>query len=82
MKSNLKRLAEIQKSLVKHINEEIKNDEDPMYMATMLLKHSMILYKEMLSDEEIKNMLNHVIDTFEEDYANSILIRTSKRTMH
>lgn len=82
MKSNLKRMAEIQESLTKHINKEIKDDEDPMYMATMLLKHAMILYKEMLSDEEIKSMLGHVIDTVEQDYAGFSATKTTKKTMH
>jgi len=82
MKSNLKRMAEIQESLTKHINKELKDDEDPMYMATMLLKHAMILYKEMLSDEEIKNMLGHVIDTVEQDYAGFTTTKTTKKTIH
>ena len=68
MKNNLKRMAEIQDKLTKHIKTELKDDQDPMYMATMLLKHSIILYKAILSDQEIKNMLGHVIDTVEEDY--------------
>jgi len=53
-----------------------------LYMATMLLKHAMILYKEMLSDEEIKNMLGHVIDTVEQDYAGFSITKTTKKTIH
>ena len=75
-------MAEIQESLTKHINKELKDDEDPLYMATMLLKHAMILYKEMLSDEEIKNMLGHVIDTVEQDYAGFSITKTTKKTIH
>jgi len=82
MKSNLKRMAEIQDSLTKHIKTELKDEEDPMYMATMLLKHAMILYKSMLTDEEIKNMLGHVIDTVEQDYAGFDFKPTKKTTMH
>ena len=82
MKSNLKRMAEIQDRLTKHIKTELKDEEDPMYMATMLLKHAMILYKAMLTDEEIKNMLGHVIDTVEQDYAGFDFKPTKKTTMH
>lgn len=82
MKSNLKRMAEIQDRLTKHIKTELKDEEDPMYMATMLLKHAMILYKSMLTEEEIKNMLGHVIDTVEQDYAGFDFKPTKKTTMH
>ena len=43
MENNIKRMQEIQESLTKHINKELKDDEDLLYMATMLLKHAMIL---------------------------------------
>ena len=55
-----RRLREIQKHLVNHIEKEIQEDEDYMYMATMLLKHSMVLYKTFLTDDEIRRMLRHV----------------------
>ena len=55
-----KRMAEIQNLLVKHIEKQLKLDEDFMLMATMLLKHSMVLYKTFLDDEQIKKMLHHV----------------------
>ena len=55
-----KRLRDIQRHLVKHIEKEIQDEEDFMYMATMLLKHSMVLYKTFLSDDEIRRMLRHV----------------------
>ena len=51
-----------------------------MYMATMLLKHSIVLYKTLLHDEEIKNMLGHVIETLEQDYPD--ILTQTKRTMH
>ena len=82
MKNNLKRMAEIQDKLTKHIKTELKDDQDPMYMATMLLKHSIILYKAILSDQEIKNMLGHVIDTVEEDYNGYEVTKPSKKTLH
>lgn len=82
MENNIKRMQEIQESLTKHINKELKDDEDLLYMATMLLKHAMILYKEMLSDEEIKNMLGHVIDTIGQDFPTYEYIKSSKKTIH
>ena len=38
-----------------------------MYVATMLLKHSLVLYKTFLEDEQIKQMLAHVADTLADD---------------
>ena len=82
MKSNLKRMNEIQESLTKHIKAQIQDEDDPLYMATMLLKHAMILYKSMLTDEEIKNMLGHVIDTVEQDYVGFEVKKPKKTTLH
>ena len=65
---NLKRMSEIQNKLTKHIDSNIKDDDDHMYMATMLLKHYLVLYKGLLSDDQIKDMLGHVIETIDEDY--------------
>ena len=62
-----KRLRDIQNHLVKHIEKEIQEDEDFMYMATMLLKHSMVLYKTFLTDDEIRKMLRHVGKTISEE---------------
>ena len=62
-----KRLRDIQNHLVKHIEKEIQDEEDFMYMATMLLKHSMVLYKTFLSDDEIRKMLRHVGKTINSD---------------
>ena len=62
-----KRLRDIQRHLVKHIEKEIQDEEDFMYMATMLLKHSMVLYKTFLSDDEIRRMLRHVGKTISSD---------------
>ena len=62
-----KRLRDIQNHLVKHIEKEIQDEDDFMYMATMLLKHSMVLYKTFLSDDEIRRMLRHVGKTISSD---------------
>ena len=62
-----RRLREIQRHLVNHIEKEIKEDDDYMYMATMLLKHSMVLYKTFLTDDEIRRMLRHVGKTISND---------------
>ena len=51
----------------KHIEKEIQDDEDYMYMGTMLLKHSMVLYKTFLTDDEIRRMLRHVGKTISSD---------------
>jgi len=36
-------------------------------MATMLLKHSMVLYKTFLDDDQIRKMLHHVGETLNDD---------------
>ena len=79
-KSDLKRLSEIQNNLISHVKKEMKTEDDHLYMATMLLKHSIVLYKTLLDDEEIKNMLGHVIETLEQDYPD--ILPQSKRTIH
>ena len=71
MADNDKRMREIQDKLVKHIQQELHSDEDFMYMATMLLKHSMVLYKTFLEDDQIKDMLKHVGDTLSDDLHNA-----------
>jgi len=65
------RMSEIQKKLVEHIQTQLHTDEDFMYMATMLLKHSMVLYKTFLEDDQIKRMLEHVGDTLSDDLHNA-----------
>ena len=62
-----KRLRDIQRHLIKHIEKEIQEGDDYMYMATMLLKHSMVLYKTFLTDDEIRRMLRHVGKTISSD---------------
>ena len=59
-KTDDRRLREIQNKLVKHIQSELKDDEDFMYLATMLLKHSIVLYRTFLEEEQIRKMLDHV----------------------
>ena len=75
-------MQEIQESLTKHIDSNIKDEEDYMYMATMLLKHSLVLYKGLLTDDQIKSMLGHVIDTIEEDFPVYTPTKKLKKTMH
>ena len=82
MKKNLERMQEIQESLTKHINLNIKDENDHMYMATMLLKHALVLYKGLLTDDQIKSMLGHVIDTIEEDFPGYTPTKKLKKTMH
>lgn len=82
MKNNLERMQEIQELLTKHIDSNIKNEDDHMYMATMLLKHALVLYKGLLTDDQIKSMLGHVIDTIEEDFPGYESTKKSKKTMH
>jgi fructose-bisphosphate aldolase class 1 len=71
MDKDTKRMEEIQKSLIDHIQKNLKSDEDFMYMATMLLKHSMVLYKTFLDDDQIKKMLDHVGETLSDDLHNA-----------
>ena len=71
MDKDKERMNEIQNLLVAHIQENLKTDEDFMYMATMLLKHSMVLYKTFLEDDQIKRMLEHVGDTLSDDLHNA-----------
>jgi len=67
MSDNTKRMEEIQNQLVAHIQTQLTTDEDFMYVATMLLKHSLVLYKTFLDDDQIKQMLAHVADTLADD---------------
>ncbi|MDC3304968.1 hypothetical protein OAV13_00440 [bacterium] len=65
-KTDHRRLKEIQNKLVKHIESELNDDEDFMYVATMLLKHSVVLYRTFLTDEQICKMLDYVGKTMSE----------------
>ena len=67
MANDTQRMQEIQNALVAHIQTQLTSDEDFMYVATMLLKHSLVLYKTFLEDEQIKQMLAHVADTLADD---------------
>jgi len=67
MANDTQRMQEIQNALVAHIQTQLTSDEDFMYVATMLLKHSLVLYKTFLEDEQIKQMLEHVADTLADD---------------
>jgi len=71
MDKDKQRMNDIQNKLVAHIQTELHTDEDFMYMATMLLKHSMVLYKTFLEDDQIKKMLEHVGETLSDDLHNA-----------
>ena len=58
-----KRMKEIQTRLVKHIQQNLKEDEDYVLLATMLLKHSIVLYRTFLTDEQIVKMLARAGET-------------------
>ena len=84
-KTDDKRLREIQNKLVKHIESELKDDEDFMYVATMLLKHSVVLYRTFLTDEQICRMLDYVGKTMSEsthDLDNYVDTDYKPPTMH
>ena len=67
MSDDTQRMQDIQNALVAHIETQLTTDEDFMYVATMLLKHSLVLYKTFLEDEQIQNMLAHVSETISDD---------------
>ena len=67
MANDTQRMQDIQNALVAHIQTQLTTDEDFMYVATMLLKHSLVLYKTFLDDDQIKQMLAHVADTLADD---------------
>ena len=67
MANDTKRMQDIQDQLVAHIQTQLNTDEDFMYVATMLLKHSLVLYKTFLDDEQIQMMLAHVAETLSDD---------------
>ena len=62
MDKDLQRLSDIQDRLLQHIEGDLHDDKDFLYMATMLMKHSVILYKMILDDDQIEMMLDHVKD--------------------
>jgi len=67
MSDDTQRMQDIQNALVAHIQTQLTTDEDFMYVATMLLKHSMVLYKTFLDDDQIQKMLAHVAETISDD---------------
>ena len=77
MSNDTKRMQEIQDQLVAHIQTQLTTDEDFMYMATMLLKHSLVLYKTFLEDDEIQMMLGHVSETISDDLYNDSMLANS-----
>ena len=71
MDKDTDRMSEIQSKLVEHIQTQLHTDDDFMYMATMLLKHSIVLYITFLEADQIKKMLEHVGDTVSDDLHNA-----------
>ena len=69
MDNDAQRMSEIQDRLLQFMDSELHTDEDHMFMATMLLKHSMIMYKTFLEDDQIKEMLGHVAETLPESFS-------------
>lgn len=69
VKTDSERMSEIQDRLVEFMSTELHTDEDFMYMATMLLKHSMVLYKTFLEDDAVRDMLAHVADNIEDTFS-------------
>lgn len=67
MSNDTKRMQDIQDQLIAHIQTQLTTDEDFMYVATMLLKHSLVLYKTFLDDDQIQMMLAHVSETISDD---------------
>jgi hypothetical protein len=67
MSNDTQRMQDIQNALVAHIQTQLTSDEDFMYVATMLLKHSLVLYKTFLEDDQIQQMLAHVAETISDD---------------
>ena len=67
MSDDTKRMQDIQDQLIAHIQTQLTTDEDFMYVATMLLKHSLVLYKTFLDDDQIQMMLAHVAETISDD---------------
>ena len=72
MAKDTKRMAEIQNNLVRYIESDLKTEEDHLYMATMLLKHSMMLYQSFLDDDQIKEMLVHVAENLAAQIRNEV----------
>lgn len=77
MDKDKQRMQDIQNQLVAHIQTQLTTDEDFMYMATMLLKHSLVLYKTFLEDDEIQMMLGHVSETISDDLYNDSMLANS-----
>ena len=71
MDKDTDRMSELQSKLVEHIRTQLHTDDDFMYMATMLLKHSIVLYITFLEADQIKKMLEHVGDTLSDDLHNA-----------
>ena len=71
----LQRLIEIQEKITEFVSKEIKDKRDTMYMATMMLQHTMLLYKTFLTDDEITQLLGTVSENlYRYDYDENITL--------
>jgi len=82
MSDDTKRMQDIQDQLIAHIQTQLTTDEDFMYVATMLLKHSLVLYKTFLDDDQIQMMLAHVAETISDDLDIKDYTISSSTTRH
>ena len=82
MSDDTKRMQDIQDQLIAHIQTQLTTDEDFMYVATMLLKHSLVLYKTFLDDDQIQMMLAHVAETISDDLDIKNYTISSSTTRH
>ena len=82
MKTDKQRMQDIQDRLISHIENELKDDDDYLYMATMLMKHSVLLYSMILEEQQVKKMLTHVRDNLMEDIDLEIHESSDGNTLH
>lgn len=67
MSTDTDRMRQIQERLIDHISSDLKEDQDFLLMATMLMKHSLVLYKTFLEDEQIRRLLDHVKENVQDE---------------
>lgn len=78
------RLMDIQNKLTDFIQEELQQEDDHLYLATMLMKHSLILYSVEMDEDGVRALLQHCMDNLNEDYfkEKDLLIAESNTTLH
>tara|TARA_B100002019_G_scaffold287923_1_gene300700 strand:+ start:1520 stop:1771 length:252 start_codon:yes stop_codon:yes gene_type:complete len=67
MSTDTDRMRQIQERLIDHISSDLKEEQDFLLMATMLMKHSLVLYKTFLEDEQIRRLLDHVKENVQDE---------------